>query len=245
MPDNAAHSARPPHRHRPRLYAGRDDPVEQDRLLQPDVEVVVRSDPVAAGQHFAAGFGVVGLVRVLNGRSTQSERERDEAQEQQCGSAPHGRLVYACRSTRPKDLADGLSGRAEPASRWTDVQCRKCRRPVKTIANPVLVGGGDDLGITLPDPPGWMTAVAPAAATASSPSRNGKYASDAATEPARRSAAFQHGGLHRVHATHLPGADRDRHIGPGEDDRVRLDVRARRATRTEAPAIRRPSAPAA
>ena len=34
------------------------------------------------------------------------------------------------------------------------------------------------------DPPGWTTAVAPAAATASSPSRNGKKASDAATVPA-------------------------------------------------------------
>jgi hypothetical protein len=48
---------------------------------------------------------------------------------------------------------------------------------------PLFVRGRNDLSVVL-DPPGWTTAVAPAFATASKPSRNGKNASDAATEPA-------------------------------------------------------------
>ena len=39
-------------------------------------------------------------------------------------------------------------------------------------------------------PPGWTTATAPASATTSSPSRNGKNASDATTEPASARSAF-------------------------------------------------------
>ena len=39
------------------------------------------------------------------------------------------------------------------------------------------------------DPPGWMTAVAPASISAASPSLNGKKASDAATDPIVRGAS--------------------------------------------------------
>ena len=39
-------------------------------------------------------------------------------------------------------------------------------------------------------PPGWITAVAPSSATTSRPSRNGKNASDATTEPASERPAF-------------------------------------------------------
>ena len=78
------------------------------------------------------------------------------------------------------------------------------------------------------DPPGCTTAVAPASATASRPSRNGKNASDAATEPCERrpAARLHHRDLHGVDAAHLPGADRQRAIGRREDHRVRLHVRA-------------------
>ena len=76
------------------------------------------------------------------------------------------------------------------------------------------------------DPPGCTTAVAPAAATASSPSRNGKNASDAATVPASEPAGLHHRDVHRVDAAHLPGADRQRAVRAGEDHGVRLHVRA-------------------
>ena len=80
---------------------------------------------------------------------------------------------------------------------------------------------------SLTDPPGCTTAVAPASATASRPSRNGKNASDATTLPFERSRRrLHHRDLDRVDAAHLPGADRQRPVRAGEDDRVRLHVRA-------------------
>ena len=84
------------------------------------------------------------------------------------------------------------------------------------------------------EPPGWMTAVAPASAAASSPSANGKKASEATTEPrvsgslaaarSRRVGRLQGGDARRVDAAHLPGADADRRAVLGVDDGVRLDV---------------------
>ncbi len=66
------------------------------------------------------------------------------------------------------------------------------------------------------EPPGWITAVAPAAMIASSPSANGKNASDAATlpwvrlpaprRPGRR-LALPGGDAGGVDPAHLPGAD--------------------------------------
>ena len=48
---------------------------------------------------------------------------------------------------------------------------------------PGLVGRFDHLGVAHRDPPGWITAVAPASAIACNPSGKGKKASDAATDP--------------------------------------------------------------
>src|SRR5688572_16298102 len=61
-------------------------------------------------------------------------------------------------------------------------QCLKCRRPVNTIARPCSSAAAMTSASFI-DPPGWTTAVAPADATESRPSRNGKNASDAATDP--------------------------------------------------------------
>ena len=47
----------------------------------------------------------------------------------------------------------------------------------------VLVAGGDAVGVAAREPPGWTIAVTPAAAAASTLSRNGKNASDASTLP--------------------------------------------------------------
>ena len=98
------------------------------------------------------------------------------------------------------------------------------------------------------DPPGCTTAVAPAAATASRPSRNGKNASDAATDPVERvrpeRRRLHPRDLHRVDAAHLPGADRQRPIRGREDDRVRLDVRADAPREAQRLPLRRRSAAA-
>ena len=64
-------------------------------------------------------------------------------------------------------------------------QCLKCRRPVNTMASPCS-SAASITSASRTDPPGCTTAVAPAAATASRPSRNGKNASEAATVPAER-----------------------------------------------------------
>ena len=108
-------------------------------------------------------------------------------------------------------------------------QCRKCRRPVKTIARPCSSAAAITSS-SCTDPPGWTTAVAPAAATASRPSRNGKNASDAATDPLQHVRAGRAGlhprHVHRIDAAHLTRADRQRAVGAGEDHGVRLHVRA-------------------
>ena len=62
-------------------------------------------------------------------------------------------------------------------------------------------------------PPGWITATAPLSATTSRPSRNGKNASEATTEPGERQArvrGLDRGDARRVDAAHLPGADAER-----------------------------------
>ena len=63
------------------------------------------------------------------------------------------------------------------------LQCRKCRTPVKTIAMSCSFAAA----ITSSSrklPPGWITHDAPASTTTSSPSRNGKNASEATADPA-------------------------------------------------------------
>ena len=79
---------------------------------------------------------------------------------------------------------------------------------------------------SLTEPPGWMTAVAPAAATASRPSGKGKKASEAATQSLERQNGFHGAELGGVHAAHLAGADAERLAVARVDDGVRFDVLA-------------------
>src|ERR1051325_5223322 len=67
-------------------------------------------------------------------------------------------------------------------SRGASCQWRKCRTPVKIMATPRSSAAAMTSASRML-PPGWMTAAAPASASASSPSRNGKNASEATTEP--------------------------------------------------------------
>ena len=66
----------------------------------------------------------------------------------------------------------------------------------------------------------------PCANAASTPSGNGKNASEASTLPCGLGACLLTGDLHAHHAGHLPGADADRRRPLREHDRVRLDVLA-------------------
>ena len=68
-----------------------------------------------------------------------------------------------------------------------------------------------------------MMAVTPAAAARSGPSRNGKNASDARTEPAGPRARLLDGDSHRVEPAHLARADADDLAVLRQHDRVRLD----------------------
>ena len=82
------------------------------------------------------------------------------------------------------------------------------------------------------EPPGWITAVAPASAAAIRPSGKGKNASEATTEPSVRARspalprprALQRGDAGGIDAAHLAGADADGRAVLGVDDGVRLDV---------------------
>ncbi len=67
-------------------------------------------------------------------------------------------------------------------------QCWNCLSPVKTMARPCSSAAAMTSS-SRTDPPGWITAATPAAATASRPSRKGKKASLAAAPPLARPAA--------------------------------------------------------
>ncbi len=105
--------------------------------------------------------------------------------------------------------------------------------PVKTMARPLSSAAAMTSSSRI-EPPGWMTAVAPASAAASRPSANGKKASEATTEPrvsgslaplaVAASAAFSAAMRAEFDAAHLPGADADGRAVLGIDDGVRLDV---------------------
>src|SRR5690606_7725348 len=69
------------------------------------------------------------------------------------------------------------------------IQCRKWRTPVKTIAMPRSLAAAMTSS-SRTEPPGWITQAAPASTTTSSPSRNGKNASEATAEPASDRAAL-------------------------------------------------------
>src|SRR5579863_8943280 len=93
-----------------------------------------------------------------------------------------GFLIILCGSAAVKRFISRL-----PASR--DCQCRKWRTPVKDIASPNLYAAAITPA-SRTDPPGCMNAVAPALAASSTPSGNGKNASDATTLPLSEDCAF-------------------------------------------------------
>ena len=159
--------------------------------------------------HFpAVGAGGVGRDRRRRHRHRDARPRRWRPArrcEDACSLANHAAGVVVAKfgpaTVSPQELAQaverqsldqaGLAGthvhaycRAEPEPEPIPcLQCRKCRRPVNTIARPCSSAAAIT-SASRTEPPGWTTAVAPAAATASRPSRNGKNASDAATEPA-------------------------------------------------------------
>ena len=105
--------------------------------------------------------------------------------------------------------------------------------PVKTIARPASSAAAITSSSRI-EPPGWITAVAPASTAASRPSAKGKKASEATAEPivrGSRPAGFlgrvlrlpggDAGGFEPVH---LAGADPGGGAVLGIDDGVRLDV---------------------
>ena len=73
-------------------------------------------------------------------------------------------------------------------------------------------------------PPGCAMAVTPCAMAASTPSGNGKNASDASTLPLRLVAGLLASDLHADDARHLPRAHADRPRSLGQHDGVRLHV---------------------
>ena len=105
--------------------------------------------------------------------------------------------------------------------------------PVNTIAMPCASAAAITSSSRI-EPPGWMTAVAPASAAASRPSAKGKKASEATTEPlvsgsARpavsvASAALRAAMREESDPAHLPGADADRRAVLHVDDGVGLHM---------------------
>ena len=172
--------------------------------------------------------------RSRRGRRTVSTAAAD-------ASAPNGPSPTA-RTPRPTASADSRgairarsmrrAARAASAGRFAfnagNAACRsapwrRCarRRPAITLSS-------------LTEPPGWITAVAPASIATSSPSGNGKKASEATTEPLVSGAGeLQFLGRvlglarrdpRRIDPAHLAGADADGGAVLGIDDGVRLDV---------------------
>src|SRR3546814_5435645 len=73
-------------------------------------------------------------------------------------------------------------------SDWSSDGCSSDLIPVKTIARPASSAAAITSS-SRTEPPGWITAVAPASTAASRPSANGKKASDATAEPTVRGAS--------------------------------------------------------
>ena len=193
------------------------------QLLAPHrgIDGVRVADGRAAGLDDAAERvpGVEGDIDLgLGGRRAGPTRPR-------CPGAPASRGSGPSRRGWP-----GADGRRSSSGH---AQCRKWRMPVKTMARPRSSAAAITSSSRI-EPPGWMTAVAPASAAASRPSAKGKKASEATTEPrvSGSSAPQRCRGVGRlpgrdargVDAAHLPGADADRRAVLGVDDGVRLDV---------------------
>jgi hypothetical protein len=92
-------------------------------------------------------------------------------------------ICSECRAHMLEPSAYPTAGIPTPPSCFSaSCQWRKCLTPVKIIARPKRSA----VSITSwsrTDPPGWIMAVAPAWAISSTPSGNGKNASEAATVP--------------------------------------------------------------
>ena len=126
---------------------------------------------------------------------------------------------------RSRERCEGPSLTESSAS--TD-QCRKCRRPVNTIAAPALSTAAITSSSRF-EPPGWISAVTPASSASRGPSGKGKNASDASAAPSSEwpcAARLLERDPDRVDPAHLPRADPDRLQVVHEHDRVRGDVLA-------------------
>ena len=105
--------------------------------------------------------------------------------------------------------------------------------PVNSMARPASSAAAMTSSSRI-EPPGWITAVAPASTAASRPSANGKKASEATAEPIVRGFGpavglgrfdgFRRGDARAVAAVHLAGADAGGGAVLGIDDGVGLDV---------------------
>ena len=102
-------------------------------------------------------------------------------------------------------------------------QWRKWRRPVTTMAAPAASTAATTSSSRF-EPPGWMTALTPAARQTSTPSAKGKKASEADHRAPGPLAGLRDGQAGARDAVHLAGADAHEGAVAGEDDGVRLDV---------------------
>ena len=102
------------------------------------------------------------------------------------GWGVNGAVVMADDAERLELMLLGLLQEARMAqtedAREALAQWRKWRMPVNTMATPAASAAATTSASRI-DPPGWITAVAPAEMAACSPSANGKNASDATTLP--------------------------------------------------------------
>src|SRR6266436_1651423 len=88
-----------------------------------------------------------------------------------------------------KNRGEGAAATRSLSFLLQESQCRKCRNPVNTIAK-FNRSAAAITSLSRIDPPGWITAVAPAFAASSTPSANAKNASEATTVPANEDCAF-------------------------------------------------------
>src|SRR3974390_1725545 len=117
----------------------------------------------------------------------RDRRLRADAVEAVGDGEPAGR--FGAGVVQPHISAQARIPRYVPVftGRSYEVQCLKCRVPVNTIAtlcsSAALITSASRI-----EPPGWITAVAPASIATSKPSGNGKNAAEATTEPLVRGA---------------------------------------------------------
>ena len=143
-----------------------------------------------------------------------------------------GRSLMATPPLTASGQANGIA-RGRSSRRSAAPQCRKWRMPVKTMAMPRSSAAAITSSSRI-EPPGWITAVAPASPPASRPSAKGKKASEATTRALRaavrlarrlgRLARLPGGDARGIDPAHLAGADADGGAVLGIDDGVGLDV---------------------